>query len=79
MLLKQFGIFNPPEADKRSAFYELLSKSGQNRLQKSFYELVKIRRLHCTFIFYTINPTNPINTISTHVFSRYNYQRGEAT
>ena len=29
--LKQFGIFNPPEADKRSAFHELFPKSGQNR------------------------------------------------
>jgi hypothetical protein len=29
--LKQFGIVNPPEADKRSAFHKSFSKSGQNR------------------------------------------------
>ena len=34
----QFGIVNPPEADKRSALYESISKSGQNRSQKTFYE-----------------------------------------
>jgi hypothetical protein len=42
--LKQFGIVNPPKADKRSALYESLSKSGQNRSKKAFFELVKTKR-----------------------------------
>ena len=36
----QFGIVNPPEADKSSALYESISQSGQNRSQKTVYELV---------------------------------------
>ena len=56
MLLKQFGDFNPPEADKCSAFNESFSKSGQNRSQKTFYKLVKFR--HFIFLTYPIKLDN---------------------
>jgi hypothetical protein len=37
-------LLNPPEANKRSALYESISKSGKNRSQKTFYELVNIEK-----------------------------------
>jgi len=44
MLLIQCGDFNPHQADLHSAFYELFPKSGQNRSEKTFFELSKVKK-----------------------------------
>jgi hypothetical protein len=58
--LKQFGIVNPPQADKRSGLYESISKSGQNRSQKTFYAFFNNKKIRINFILLVVKKISTI-------------------